>query len=483
MDQVRPRARTTMNPSSDSQKPPAAQRSLAKHVRATSELRRCVDLSATSPVAHNGRSAKYSPRTSQHCPQRPDSSPVYDEPSAILDDVLLPASAIAELARADGYDESRPPNGPLLTGRAGQGDPHCAETLLVNVDGEERSAEEETTAIGKGKSFDELVDRLIVSPMSRADRKFVHTFLCFYRLFAAPSRLLLSITRRFSSLARGDAPQLVKMRSQLRYLDVLNQWIQSYPGDFAHPSTRQELSAFLTKLGPNRVFAIAHSEVSQALEGIEEDDDTFWACSDFDTHHLPPEADTASSIPRVGAKLASNLPNRGFGDERPQVGTVVDVETLTRHTKCSSNVSSDTRTESLSGSSISSPLDSVEIPQRSGFVPMIPTMPLTKVQWRQFMETSDEDIAYEMTRIDWAMYSSIGPRDLIRHVSSSPKQKEKYKHLEHVTRMIDHFNTVAFWVSHMVLLRDKAKHRAKALEKFMSLAWVCSLGAGQIPVV
>ena len=36
--------------------------------------------------------------------------------------------------------------------------------------------------------------------------------------------------------------------------------------------------------------------------------------------------------------------------------------------------------------------------------------------------------------------------------------------------MINHFNHVAKWVASMILLRDKAKHRAQMLEKFMSIA-------------
>ena len=87
------------------------------------------------------------------------------------------------------------------------------------------------------------------------------------------------------------------------------------------------------------------------------------------------------------------------------------------------------------------------------------------------MDMLEEDIAEEMTRIDWIMFSSIRPRDLVRHVSLSASQKESCKSLENVHRMITHFNHVAYWVSNMIILRDKPKHRAKALEKFMGIAW------------
>jgi hypothetical protein len=86
------------------------------------------------------------------------------------------------------------------------------------------------------------------------------------------------------------------------------------------------------------------------------------------------------------------------------------------------------------------------------------------------MDTSDDDFADEMTRIDWVMFSSIRLRDLVRHVSLPLEQKEKCKSLANVNRMINHFNHVAKWVANMILMRDKAKHRALMLEKFMTIA-------------
>jgi hypothetical protein len=100
----------------------------------------------------------------------------------------------------------------------------------------------------------------------------------------------------------------------------------------------------------------------------------------------------------------------------------------------------------------------------------IPRNPITKIQWRQLMECPDDVVAKELTRMDWVMFSSIRSRDLVRQVSVTPDQKSTYKNLVHVNRMIDHFNHVAFWVTNYVLLRDKPKHRALMLEKFMRIA-------------
>ncbi|OTA15524.1 hypothetical protein BTJ68_15453 [Hortaea werneckii EXF-2000] len=69
--------------------------------------------------------------------------------------------------------------------------------------------------------------------------------------------------------------------------------------------------------------------------------------------------------------------------------------------------------------------------------------------------------------MDWVMFSSIRPRDLVRQVSMS--EKARCKSLIHVNRMIEHFNQVAAWVKNYVLFRDKPKHRAIMLEKMMRI--------------
>lgn len=101
----------------------------------------------------------------------------------------------------------------------------------------------------------------------------------------------------------------------------------------------------------------------------------------------------------------------------------------------------------------------------------IPRTRLSKIQWHQFVEIPDDEIAKELTRIDWVFYSSIRPRDLVRHVILANDANKTAKSLETVHRMIDHFNHVFCFVSGMILLRDKPKHRARMLEKWMTIAW------------
>ncbi|EON99347.1 putative ras guanyl-nucleotide exchange factor protein [Phaeoacremonium minimum UCRPA7] len=193
---------------------------------------------------------------------------------------------------------------------------------------------------------------------------------------------------------------------------------------------------------------------------VMEDDDTGWAKAD--------EVDEVASI-----KSAST---RDTGKRN------ADVNAAVASLKLSENSSNETRRPS-EGSEISRmERDTISGPTHFQFhsfedyereaATMVPqsTLPLNKFRYHIFMDIDADDIADEITRIDWVMFSSIRIRDLVRHVSLPLGEKEKCKSLKNVNRMISHFNHVAKWVANMVLIRDKAKHRAPCLEKFMLVA-------------
>ena len=327
-----------------------------------------------------------------------------------------------------------------------------------------------------GLSLDELVDRLLSQPMSKADAKFAAIFLCLYRKFAAPAELLSAIIRRFESINGEDNPQIIRISSQLRYSSILALWVADYPGDFAHPVTRRYMSCFIDRLAGSRVFAVAAKEMSAQLDIVSEDDDTEWACSDASRG----SASTTESFSGMSSFQNMNLVvdaasshganGRGVVDSGPQEE---DKHWSAQHSKTPSTSSSAGKSGSQSTASFQTLVNSLEAAQRQAqLLTPITRNPLTKIQWHQFMDFPDEEVACGLTRIDWIMFSSIRPRDLVRHVSLPVDQKEKCKSLEHVNRMINQFNHVALWVANMILLRDKPKHRAKALEKFMGVAWV-----------
>ena len=334
----------------------------------------------------------------------------------------------------------------------------------------------EASKVKSGQTFDDLVDRLVSPAMSEADHRFCTIFLCLYRKFASPSELLVAIWSRFEKLQQAKQPQLLKLSAQLHHLAILAQWLFEYPGDFAHPFMHLHMREFVDNVATNRVFGVVSSEMRLQLENVIDDDDTSWACSDA-TEGKIKTIGSYAHVMSLRAKISAILANTELQDSYWDPQVAHDLSNNERrvegHAKTSSSSSSQDCTTFASSSSIWTPLTSVEAARRQteNLMPK-PLVSLSKLQWHQFIEMQDEDIARELTRLDWILYCSIRPRDLIRHVSFDIEQRTRFKGLIYVDKMINHFNHVAFWAANMILLRDKAKHRAKALEKLMNIAWV-----------
>ncbi|TVY31175.1 Ras guanine nucleotide exchange factor A [Lachnellula hyalina] len=312
-----------------------------------------------------------------------------------------------------------------------------------------------------GVTFDELVDRLLGQNMCRADDNFSDIFLCLYRKFAAPSELFHAILNRLERIALDkNTHYLTRTATQLRIITVLARWVSGYPGDFASPSTSQKLNAFIGHLYSEPVFAAAAQDMRMQLQSrVVEDDDTGWARTDADV-----ESETSSKEESEPASPLRRKLTESSDVEEDMQTLAIDEEGGEDMESQQSRADSETR-------SLSPSFHTVEDYEREAAT-MIPkaTLPLTKFRYHIFMDTHDDYVADEMTRIDWVMFSSIRLRDLVRHVSLSLKQKEKCKSLANVNRMINHFNHIARWVANMILMRDKAKHRAQMLEKFMTIA-------------
>jgi hypothetical protein len=300
-----------------------------------------------------------------------------------------------------------------------------------------------------GVAFDDLVDRLLGPRVSKADANFSAIFLCLYRKFASPSELFSAILDRLDRV-RDDktAHYLSKTATQLRIIEVVAKWVSLYPGDFARPATRRNLEEFIKHLSTEPIFSIAAQQIRRNLYlNVVEDDDTGWANADEN-------GDSASQSASDDAnKLAAGVSAVQFdadGDGKPSEYSDTDR---------GSSVGSQFQFQSYD-----------EYEREAARLEPTDHLPMNKFRYHMFMDVPDDDIADELTRIDWVMFSSIRIRDFVRHVSLSASQKEKCKSLRNVNRMINHFNHVAQWVANMILLRDKAKHRAQVLEKFMNIA-------------
>ena len=316
-----------------------------------------------------------------------------------------------------------------------------------------------------GFTFDELVDRLLSQPMSKADANFTDIFLCMYRKFASPGMLLSAILSRLEKSADEKGQHfLTRTTVQLRIIAVLTKWISQYPGDFAAPQTNQRFSAFVEQISTEPAFNYAVQEMRSMLRfHVVEDDDTRWEKSDIEidsdleeTNELAPV--TSSTHSSRSTDASKNASHSSLADEK-------NARRDRRHSETVSVSSSEAASAAGGQPSAFHTVRDYEL-EAATFVPSKKHL-LTKLLYHNCMEISDDNFADEITRIDWIMFSSVRVRDLVRDVSLSAKQKAKCKS----TRAINHFNHVAWWVTNLILLRDKAKHRAQILEKFMRIAW------------
>jgi hypothetical protein len=318
-------------------------------------------------------------------------------------------------------------------------------------DDEENFGESSSSLPEQGMTFDELIDRLLAQPSSKTDVKFVAIFLALYRHFAPPSRVLDAIIKRFDALEEGNSPSMLKTVHQSRYIAVLEQWASNYPGDFAFPRTLRHLRTFVHRLSEMSIFSAAAKMLSHAMEAVHEDDDTHWAYCDRDRE------DYADTRRNSSSSTASTL--------------IDDPSFFTTELDYSATMKEVTAPDTLPPPA-NHILSSVEAAQRqSALLQPIPRYPITKVHWHALMEIPVDIIAEEITRIDWVMFSANRPRDLLRHISLPSHQKaDCSRNLLHINRKIDHFNHLAVWVANFILLRDKAKHRARMMTKFIQLA-------------
>ncbi|THW78699.1 ras GEF [Aureobasidium pullulans] len=258
----------------------------------------------------------------------------------------------------------------------------------------------------RGYSFDNLVDRLLRLPRSKADTRFGSVFLALYRKFAAPGQLLEAIVHRFEALEKENCPFMTKTVSQLRYLSVIEQWIGTYPGDFAHTKTRRRMRIFVAKLSNTRIFSAAAREMSCDLDVVTEDDDTNWACCDLDREKrglLSPDLGWSS---RVSTLLDD--PEFDFSD---------NLGSLSLDGGQGRNAAHSLHTDF-------GMLQTVDAARRQGpsLVP-VPKIPISKMHWHMLMETPTDHIACELTRIDWIMFSAL------MHVARKLREMNNYNSL------------------------------------------------------
>ena len=321
-----------------------------------------------------------------------------------------------------------------------------------------------------GNTFEELVDRLLTLPKSKQQVKFEPMFLCLYRAFATPLQVLDGILSRFDRMEKSKDVRLIQAGEQLRYLQVLARWTADYPEDFTMVLMRSKLAKFLSTIRESKIFMGAAKEILNNLQAETTDEDLDWAYTDLSYPAPHPKARASGSKvnPHPGTKVRRpSVPSssESAGSREPEA------ESSSRHSGTSSTSSNLARATHASSQSLANLAVLDHARHKATKLRPVPRTRLSKIQWHQLMETPSEEFAREVTRIDWTMYRAIRPRDFVRHVVLSSEGKKLSQQPDNIGIMVKQFNHLALFVSGMILLRDKPKHRAKMLEKLIDVAW------------
>ncbi|KDN39932.1 hypothetical protein K437DRAFT_194683 [Tilletiaria anomala UBC 951] len=405
--------------------------------------------------------------------------------------------------------------------------PTIASPQLFAADGVSVATETETLISqprsGAGQQgsgyvdIEELWDKFFFAAVSGNDPAFLLTFMVFYRGFAKPIDLLVQLASRFESLAESaDEVDILLIRfSLMRLASMLGDWVQDYPGDLSAPETYPLMVNFYRRLlqHPHTVHTAAPLQPFIEAAKFAPDLDLNWskrtAAEAEPTHSAPGtpacrplllDSHTSDVHSLASSTLATISPlvsvpsltpaATGLHDElepHESAFSAPDSDDASngrlklthpgqgRHRSASDLTLSSTEgsNPSARGTATSAAASTFNIP---AVIPPAPVGSLKQLDLQKNALRSvsnalglvdDMLIAAELTRLEWNLFSNIGPRDLLRHILIPREQREPNGP---VAKSIAHFNYVSSWVGSMILVQIKAKQRARMLEKFMSIA-------------
>ncbi|EGG19007.1 Ras guanine nucleotide exchange factor [Cavenderia fasciculata] len=103
------------------------------------------------------------------------------------------------------------------------------------------------------------------------------------------------------------------------------------------------------------------------------------------------------------------------------------------------------------------------------FTTPAPEPKVPKNIWSQsldILDVDDEEIARQLTLIDFEMFAAIKPSELLNQSWNKPKLRHRSPN---VLALISRFNEISSWTASMILNHDKVKDRARVMAKFVKI--------------
>ncbi|KIJ22487.1 hypothetical protein M422DRAFT_277069, partial [Sphaerobolus stellatus SS14] len=100
-------------------------------------------------------------------------------------------------------------------------------------------------------TLEELLDKLFFVAASGDDPTFIKHFFLTYRKFATPRSVLLGMQKRIRQLSHEHSELLLGSYAQMRICDLLEEWIATYPNDFATSGAHGAITALVKQISSN----------------------------------------------------------------------------------------------------------------------------------------------------------------------------------------------------------------------------------------
>ncbi|KAF8216221.1 ras guanine nucleotide exchange factor domain-containing protein [Mycena galopus ATCC 62051] len=302
-------------------------------------------------------------------------------------------------------------------------------------------------------TLDELLDKLLFLAVSGDDPTYITHFLLTYRRFASPRSILLAMQLRLRQLDQPSGDPMFACFAQMRICHLLEQWIRDYPYDFKVRGTPSALSALFKSITSKTYLLHYGSDFLPFHELLPNlvDKDAAWA-------HKPDYPEDESDYD---------------DDEKSAVLTI-----SSKHTHSSESLSPSAR--SAPAKPNTAPAPPTAFRERKGSIPLGSRLMATqsppnnvpqeasdqRTQLKELLKlsadvnaTDSEEIAQEITRME--------PRHWLRYTFISGKKDPA---TDSIARFNEFSNCLADWVASLILAHDKAKTRAKQIEKIVEIA-------------
>lgn len=302
-------------------------------------------------------------------------------------------------------------------------------------------------------TLDELLDKLLFLGVSGDDPTYITHFLLTYRRFASPRSLLLAMQKRMRQLDSPSGDPMFACYAQMRICHLLELWIRDYSYDFAVRGTAGALSALIKSIISKTYLLHYGSDFLPFLEVLPNlvDEDAAWSLKVED---LADESDDSYSLLEDDDENAS----KSEGESQSNL----NASSSTMKGKPATGVRE--RKGSL-------PLSAKALLPQNNHINEDPTPKdqLKKLQRlaQEVNATDPEEIAQEITRLESKLFLQIRPRHWLNYTFVSGKKDPE---VDAIARFNSVSNHLADWVVSLILCHDKARARAKQIEKFVDIA-------------